>query len=424
MSKWRKKVKKQALHNQIQANKNITYPDTWLESMKNTNSINLDGNFANAVISSFNDHKRRHGIDNIKGKVAEYERRNIQRSIMNATKFFVDDELLEHAVAASFVAPKDLLIAMETAIPPVDNMWIEWNEHQRLKIAEKWHHKLGLDLDGKNYEEGSANYMGYHITKNGKNHDTAYKVMVRVPSSNAAYDEDSYLYSSYYLFNNKDTDKKVFNKISFQHFGFAIKNNDPICFPLKNPDLIKYNSMFFGPLYEEFYKKTPEKYFDELHKKVVIAPHEGLAILMDPVYEWGSKQEAKEWYLELMEANVISSAGDARFIASVIALLNYPNLVKKRNAKAVKHQKMWGSRLPTNEVKTIEIDLPKPRGVSVYSKMYKGIGSPKRYHLRRGHFNHYRLKDGSIIRKWIGPKYVGNESLGTIEHEYKLTSTI
>jgi len=85
---------------------------------------------------------------------------------------------------------------------------------------------------------------------------------------------------------------------------------------------------------------------------------------------------------------------------------------------------MWGSRLPTNEVKTIEIDLPKPRGVSVYSKMYKGIGSPKRYHLRRGHFNHYRLKDGSIIRKWIGPKYVGNESLGTIEHEYKLTSTI
>ena len=138
---------------------------------KYTNSINLDGNFANAVISSFNDHKRRHAISSIKAnklknKQAEYERRNIQRSIMNSTKFFVDDELLEHAVAASFVPPKDLLIAMETAIPPVDNMWIEWNEHQRLKIAEKWHHKLGLDLDGKNYEEGSANYMGYHITKN------------------------------------------------------------------------------------------------------------------------------------------------------------------------------------------------------------------------------------------------------------------
>ena len=411
MSKWGKKNKN--LNHEI-FNKNITYPDTWLEDIKNTNSINLDGNFANAVISSFNDHKRRHAISSRKDKKAEYERRNIQRSIMNSTKFFVDDELLEHAVAASFVPPKDLLIAMETAIPPVDNMWIEWNEHQRLKIAEKWHHKLGLDLDGKNYEEGSANYMGYHITKN-KNYDyTLDEVKNYMTNSNY---ENGYLYSSYYLFNNKNTDKKFFNKIAFQHFGFSINNID---FIQEEKAMLnhfgKHGSMLYGPLYEHLYEKTPKKYINELHKKIVMAPHEGFGAI-------ALSSEPSDFF-PMLEADATSSAGDARFIVSVIALLNYPNLVKKRNAKAVKHQKMWGSRLPTNEVKTIEIDLPKPRGVSVYSKMYKGIGSPKRYHLRRGHFNHYRLKDGSIIRKWIGPKYVGNESLGTIEHEYKLTSTI
>ena len=381
--------------------------------------MNLDGNFANAVISSFNDHKRSHAISSRKDKKAEYERRNIQRSIMNSTKFFVDDELLEHAVAASFVPPKDLLIAMETAIPPVDNMWIEWNEHQRLKIAEKWHHKLGLDLDGKNYEEGSANYMGYHIT-NKLDYDYFDYLGKDINVFPSKY-KNGYVYSSYYLFNNKNADKRFFNKIAFQHFGFSIKNIGFINVHgnhLYNNLFSIYNSMLYGPLYEHLYEKTPKKYINELHKKIVMVPHEGFGSLDE------SPDYGPSYYYPILEADATSSAGDARFIVSVIALLNYPNLVKKRNAKAVKHQKMWGSRLPTNEVKTIEIDLPKPRGVAVYSKMYKGIGSPKRYHLRRGHFNHYRLKDGSIIRKWIGPKYVGNESLGTIEHEYKLTSTI
>ena len=99
-----------------------------------TNPLNLDGNFINAVISSFNDSKRRQGntkgLIYMKGKQAEFSRRSVQRNLMGATKFFVDDTLLEHAVASSFVPPKDFLIAMETAIPPVDNMWIEWNEHQ------------------------------------------------------------------------------------------------------------------------------------------------------------------------------------------------------------------------------------------------------------------------------------------------------
>ena len=58
----------------------------------------------------------------------------------------------------------------------------------------------------------------------------------------------------------------------------------------------------------------------------------------------------------------------------------------------------------------------------MYSKMYRGLGSPKRYHLRRGHFNHYRLKDGSLRKVWIPERYVGNKELGVIEHEYKLQS--
>ena len=416
MGKWEKKNKH--LNNK-----------TWLQSIENTNPLNLDGNFINAVISSFNDSKRRQGntkgLIYMKGKQAEFARRSVQRNLMGATKFFVDDTLLEHAVASSFVPPKDFLIAMETAIPPVDNMWIEWNEHQRLKIVEKWHHKLGLDLDGHGYEEGSANYMGYHITKQ----DLA----------------NAYLYSNYFVFTNKTKDaerENYLNKICFQHFGFLMRNDDILRIEDCNSHIRKKHNaimgenmslsmhqkefnevqdtqgqMLYGMLYKSFFEKTPPKYIDELYKRVYMTPHEAIDTLLD--------SKTDHWFLnkpEITEKSAIASAGDARFLASVIALLNYPNLVKQRYAKPTRHQKMWGSRLPTNEVRTIEIDLPKPRGVTVYSKMYRGLGSPKRYHLRRGHFNHYRLKDGSLRKVWIPERYVGNRELGTIEHEYRLTS--
>ena len=420
MSKWEKK------NSRLNSKLGNT---TWLQSIEDTNPLNLDGNFINAVIASFNDPKRRQGntkgLAYMKGKQAEFARRSVQRNLMGATKFFIDDTLLEHAVAASFVAPKDFLIAMETAIPPVDNMWIEWNEHQRLRIVERWHHKFGLDLDGKNYESGSANYMGYHITKQ----DLA----------------NAYLYSNYFAFTNETNEperKEYLNKICFQHFGFLMRNDDILRIEDCNNHIKKHHNalmgenmnlsmyqkefdevqetqgeMLYGMLYKSFFEKTPRKYIDELYKRVYMIPHEGIDTLLN------SKED--HWFLnqpELTENSAIASAGDARFLASVISLLNYPNLIKKRNAKPVRHQKMWGNRLPSNEVRTIEIDLPKPRGVTMYSKMYRGLGSPKRYHLRRGHFNHYRLKDGSLRKVWIPERYVGNKELGVIEHEYKLQS--
>jgi hypothetical protein len=77
--------------------------------------------------------------------------------------------------------------------------------------------------------------------------------------------------------------------------------------------------------------------------------------------------------------------------------------------------------LPRNEVKLIEIDLPKPEGIKRYEKMFKGHGTPKRQHVRRGHWRVMHLKTGQVIKKWIEEQTVGNPDLGIIEHEYHLT---
>jgi len=69
-------------------------------------------------------------------------------------------------------------------------------------------------------------------------------------------------------------------------------------------------------------------------------------------------------------------------------------------------------------LRVIEIDIPKPDGVIVPARLFKGTGSPKRQHTRRGHWSTYHYRDGTTKRKWIGEQLVGNRELGIIEHDY------
>ena len=52
--------------------------------------------------------------------------------------------------------------------------------------------------------------------------------------------------------------------------------------------------------------------------------------------------------------------------------------------------------------------------------MFKGFGSPKRQHKRRGHWHTYHYKNGEKRHKWIEEQLVGNPELGKIEHDYVL----
>ena len=113
--------------------------------------------------------------------------------------------------------------------------------------------------------------------------------------------------------------------------------------------------------------------------------------------------------------------GDVRFLTAVFALLNYPRYVRAMLPAPKKVSTIrWGRRVPKNEVKVVEIELPK-RGVNVHSQLFTGHGSPKRQHGRRGHPRRYKDRSGRIIKEiWIEPKVVGNPELGIINHEYVL----
>ena len=115
--------------------------------------------------------------------------------------------------------------------------------------------------------------------------------------------------------------------------------------------------------------------------------------------------------------------GDIRFIVSVLALLNYDLIVQEKQKPAenkVEHIR-FGKRVPANEYSLINIDLPKPRGKTVYEKIFTGHGSPKRWHLRRGHWRRYRDAKGNVTKRvWVEQCEAGNKHLGSKVNDYNL----
>lgn len=123
----------------------------------------------------------------------------------------------------------------------------------------------------------------------------------------------------------------------------------------------------------------------------------------------------------MMNSSTTMMSGDMRLLFTMLGLLNYPQHIYEVEQKGPEMvSRKWSRPVPKNEIKVIEIDLPKPEGTKLYEKFFKGHGSPKRQHLRRGHWRVIHLKNGSTIKRWIEEQVVGDPELGVIEHDYSL----
>ena len=64
-------------------------------------------------------------------KLIEKEARKTRMNLLGSQKFYVCDSLMHHACEATTQNPRTMLNMMNAAIPPFDNMWIEWDEDER-----------------------------------------------------------------------------------------------------------------------------------------------------------------------------------------------------------------------------------------------------------------------------------------------------
>jgi len=120
---------------------------------------------ASELISALSNPQR--GLKNYHGgKYSTAMTRNVQVNMVQCQKFVLSSNLLDHVTRASYVEPKYLLSALDNCIPAFNNMWVEWDEHTRIKTGREEIVKLmgedkvqPLELDDQPYR------VGYHIQK-------------------------------------------------------------------------------------------------------------------------------------------------------------------------------------------------------------------------------------------------------------------
>ena len=374
--------------------------------------------FVNEVLAGLAQPKR--GIENYlgKNKKSEFHLRKAQTQIVQSTKYFLSDNFVRHAVWGSWVKPSKLVQALEFAIPPSNNMWIEWDENFRKEEIFKVFQKYMDGLFDKGVDKDTLK-MGYHITRVSHNPFDVHPD-TRRPD-----------------FESIERGIKDFDRFNFQGFAKDPEGNIlilPIQFDL-------YNHQIDETVLSQ------QKYRDDFVKS-------GLDLWGDGyLHYWGCKGHntaklSRRTCLQMdnltfltMNSEMIAHAqsddsdltkhfgtilrGDLRFLISVFTILNYPivsheTVQPKQQIDTIR----WGRRVPKNEYKIYDVDLPKPRGVRMYESMFTGHGTPKRQHIRRGHPRRIKKLDGTIETKWIEEQVVGNPELGTIIKDYNLKAKV
>ena len=359
----------------------------------------------------------------------------VRNGLMKADRFFVSDELVEEAVKMSFMPPHKILELVGFARPCMHNMWIEWNERVRIRAVHKHLSSLNLDkpiepLD----EENEADKVGYHIWRLEEFYGLmgAHEASTKRKLEYTPHAENSYVYFNYtkqpngkvimpvhawYLsIDEIDTDELLASNTYVGADGKFIRSPDKATNELheKTRELCAYYG--FGQTYWGINdSRRTEKVRDSLKKQMSMSYHELTYSFYTPDEVSGTNQN------KYFNASSLSMDGDLRFMVCLNAMINYPHFVIQKESPKVYQQRMiHGRRMPRNELNVLELELPKPRGVTWYTKKFSNVGSPKRRHKRRGHDRYIKLKDGTIVRKWIEEQWVGNEELGTIFHEYDL----
>tara|TARA_A100001035_G_scaffold81996_1_gene63782 strand:+ start:583 stop:1791 length:1209 start_codon:yes stop_codon:yes gene_type:complete len=351
-------------------------------------------------------------------------RRNFLRDMLGAQRFYISDSLLQSAIVASYSHPKAILGMLRQAKPPFNNMWIEWDERKRMHLTREYLIGQGMQMEGIDRSE-QAQKVGYRIHRTQERDKMFHWKEKSSDWEKPIYPEDSFCYQGFIKM-GKVSKHGLASKILFAPLSLTMSNEQEMewmkRFPVKH-----YNKAFMETIYPimgyTYTQMHPNNtYLSNCVRQLATGVHElhTFNYGMERVAKWNQEGDITP-FEKWMDTTVSTSEGDIRFIISVLALLNYQHHVYERaDMASIPRRIRYGGIVPRNELRVLEIDLPKPFGVKKYEKIFKGFGSPKRQHTRRGHWHTYHYKNGEKRQKWVEEQTVGNPELGKIEHDYIL----
>ena len=383
------------------------------------------------------------------GSIADGAIRKAQSQLVQSQKFVVSNNLMEHACEASMAEPDVLNTMIQSAIPPFKNMFIEWDEAYRVHYLNRMYDKYLPEYKGKiEKPEGYLDRIGYHI------HYYEH-----------ASGQSWYMYEMWCMIEGKwfqsplssvvHNDEQWNMEVAFDHFKRReslskelpssvrekfLSDDDDLNKKFEEQTTYSAESVLMGqkivgkPYCLKYFKDFPYVNKEDEYEVMKMAQLSNICsrfeLCQSRSMHWLlPKDKFKEGWSENEMLNMtrthldLVQGGDIRFIVSVLALLNYDLIVQEKQKPAenkVEHIR-FGKRVPANEYSLINIDLPKPRGKTVYEKIFTGHGSPKRWHLRRGHWRRYRDAKGNVTKRvWIEQCEAGNKHLGSKVNDYNL----
>ncbi len=335
-------------------------------------------------------------------KNATMASRRARRELVDAQKFFIDNKLLEVATNLSYENPFKLVELAKRAIPPFNNMWIEWDEKFRIN-------QCGSE---KNVSQNSLEKCGYHIQKiNNQYFYTMY-------GFDKNFENGKILCTSngFYFSNDNKLLSQAFKDIV--DWDRNVNVHDKKLLELsRNKTMESMLGNGYMKLVKDYKteKRNYNKAFEWFKDRIETGQSIGTEMfLTDKQFNAGFDHDLMS---KQVEGDLIAMEGDLRLIISILGTLNYDHIVynnAKTNPK-VTHTR-YGVIAPKHTLKLVTIDLPKPNIRKVYKGIVSGTGTPKAEHMRRGHWR--RKPDGKRI--WIEPMKVGSKKNGIIEHDYIL----
>ena len=379
---------------------------------------------ANEIIAGLGAPKRSFGVPVYQGRFATWQLQQTRADIIGATKVSISNNLLEHAVNASFMRPAKMFDILHHAIPPFESLWIEWDASVSIRLLGEFYNSKGFKY--KSDEENQK--CGYLIqrTVNGNFSYSQFvlggtdKPEIFFPPCSAYISHDPLIIHRQNLAINKRHNIEEWGRTDELFDVIGRKVAKKIRFNKQLND--NFNQFVMGTGYHRIYSKpNDQKIIQQIIDRVGVGRHPLSHAGFGPMFNGDEHTFAEFFWEEAPQMLFEQTAGDLRLLMTIIGLWNYPNHVFEKGYPKTENTGIkWGRRIPKNEVRTLDIELPKPDGVKMYEKMFRGFGAPKRQHLRRGHWRHLHKQDGSIQRVWINEQLVGDPSLGVIDHNYNL----
>ncbi len=388
-----------------------------------SSGVRLMSDLFNLLIAGL--HKPKRAFDDpyireIPDKYLKADASMLRRDLLGAQKFIMRDSMHKHIVTASMMPPKKLWEMFSEAIPPFENMWIETNANDLARTQMQIINESGILPDDATVDErvldGVNDFtVGFHITKRP--------------------DFDFYFINQYHLAPNGslkanpisfgfDPQSPVDHTILSRHDDETGNLIEDSLETIRESQLGLAAYAFFGDVYcvhhgwyeDETGEPTRDPWHLKFNDHIVFCPD-----LYFGKYAFNSQTAGDARVSEAQQEALLSWRYAPVLMIATLGLINYTHTIIERDTESTEARRIaWGRPVPRNELRTVELDLPKPRGTTQYEKIFSGCGRKKRRHYRRGHWRRKVHKNGLVTSRWIAEQWVGDASLGTILHDYDL----